>query len=304
MSLAPVALFVYNRPDHTKQTLSALLANPEAIATDLFVFSDGPKVPAHQEGVAQVRALFQDLSGFRSVTLVEREQNWGLAKSIITGVSEVVEQYGTVIVIEDDILTSPGFLEYMNRALKRYEYEPKVWHVSGWSYPISACDQSDAFFWRGMNCWGWATWSDRWKFYSKDPGALISDFNRRQRRDFDLNGTKVFWPQVEHNYSGKINTWAIFWYATIYRFGGLCLNPAQSFVRNIGHDGSGVHCGDAEVDQHQVLNTRGDLRLPDLVEENSTAVVAIESYYRAQRRPLWVRVLNKLCRMLGGRNIL
>lgn len=300
---APVALFVYNRPDHTAETLSALRANSGCSDTDLFIFSDAPKSAGQAPQVEEVRALCRQVAGFRSVTIVEREVNWGLAKSIVEGVTSVVERFGRVIVLEDDLVTSPAFLAFMNQALDQYEAESKVWHVSGWSYPIDHVGSDDAFLWRGMNCWGWATWADRWRYFEKDPAELVKAFNWRQRRDFDLGGTQVFWPQVTQNVKGRINTWAIFWYATIFRRGGLCLNPKVSFVTNIGHDGSGVHCGTSDIDQARSLNTKTGIRLPSSVTENGHAVSAIRSYYIAQRRPIWVRVINKLSRMLIKKNI-
>lgn len=164
---APIVLFVYNRPWHTRQTLNSLLTNELAKDSDLIVFSDAPKSPDAAILVTEVRSLLNGITGFKSVRIIERDNNWGLSKSIIEGVTEVVNIYGKVIVLEDDIVTSASFLQFMNQALDYYEKENRVWHISGWNYPIDTEGLGDAFLWRFMNCWGWATWADRWINFEK-----------------------------------------------------------------------------------------------------------------------------------------
>ncbi|WP_217496505.1 glycosyltransferase [Providencia heimbachae] len=167
-NLAPVVLFVYARPSHTQRTVDALLLNPDALSTDLIVYSDGARNDSDTEAVNQVRNIFKGINGFNSIKLIERKKNYGLAQNIIDGVTEVCNEYGKVIVLEDDIVTSPSFLNFMNAALNKYEKEKKVWHISGWNYPLKNVEKlPDAFFWRTMNCWGWATWDDRWKYFEK-----------------------------------------------------------------------------------------------------------------------------------------
>src|SRR5689334_19947926 len=117
MNLAPITLFVYNRPEHTRRTVEALLKNELAAESDLFIFSDAPKKPESDESVRMVRDYIHAITGFKSVTIIERDRNWGLADSIIDGVTSVVNQYGRIIVLEDDLVVSAHFLEYMNTAL-------------------------------------------------------------------------------------------------------------------------------------------------------------------------------------------
>jgi len=137
-SLAPVALFVYNRPEHTAATLSALARNHLAHLSDLTIFSDAPRTPEHGRAVSEVRNLLGKVGGFKSVSLVLRDKNFGLAKSIIDGVTAITKQHHQVIVLEDDLLTSPHFLDFMNTALKVYQNTPEVMHISGSNFPIKA----------------------------------------------------------------------------------------------------------------------------------------------------------------------
>lgn len=294
----PVALFVYNRPEHTKKTLDALAANKYASQTDLIIYSDAAKNSSAGESVRQVRKVIRQYSSlFSNVSIVERDINCGLAKNIIEGVTQVVNKYGQVIVLEDDIVTSPSFLEFMNSALARYKSSEQVWHISGWNYPIDPDGLSDTFCWRTMNCWGWATWADRWQHFSKDPDQLVQSWSKSYIKRFNLDGAYNFWSQVTANAQGKLNTWAIFWYATIFKYNGLCLNPSQSYVANIGHDGSGENCGTSDPYQAQ-LNVKNVTSWPDTITENLLAVSRIKAFYQSITPPLYRRVLGKLKRML------
>lgn len=300
-NLAPIVLFVYNRPHHTKQTLEALQKNELAKESELFIFSDAAKNEDAVEKVNEVRRYIKAINGFKKVTIIEREKNWGLADSIIDGVTKIINQYGKVIVLEDDLVTSPYFLKFMNEALEFYKNEKKVWHISGWNYPIKTDGLEDVFFWRLMNCWGWATWSDRWSYYEKDIDKTIKEFSKTDIKNFNLDGVENFWQQVMLNKEEKINTWAIFWYATIFKQNGLCLNPTQTFVENIGHDASGVHCGES-CSFSSDLSLNNHVKFPDRFEENEIVVKRIQDFYKSQKKSFLVRVINKLSRILIGKN--
>ena len=275
--IAPLVLFVYARPEHTRYTLEALSSNLLAIQSDLIIYSDAARNEADVDRVKAVRELVHSANGFSSVTVIEREMNYGLARNIIEGVTEVCNRYGRVIVLEDDIVTSPYFLSFMNNALDRYANENRVWHISGWNYPIDPAGLGDAFLFRAMNCWGWATWADRWAFFQKDPQRLIESWDKETIYRFNLDGAYNFWGQITSNHEGKLNTWAIFWYATIFENQGLCLNPAQSFVRNIGHDGYGENCGNTDPFAVNKLGKEYD-NLPIYNEESTLAVQRIKAF--------------------------
>jgi len=300
---APIVLFVYNRLDHTQQTIEALQKNELAEESELFIYSDAAQDEKIKQSVDEVRKYIKTVDGFKKVTIIEREKNWGLANSIIDGVTKIVNEYGKIIVLEDDLVTSPYFLKFMNEALEFYKDEKKVWHISGWNYPIEIDGEEDVFFWRVMNCWGWATWADRWQYFEKDIEKLIKTFSKDDIKRFNLDGYENFWSQVIANQEGKINTWAIFWYATIFKQNGLCLNPVQTFVENIGHDGSGVHCGESNVYKTDI-SYKNKIEFSLDLKENKSEVDLIKKFYQSQKKSFFARVINKIARILIGKNII
>ena len=294
---SPVVLFVFARPDHTKKTVDALLANPEACNTDLIVYADAARSEKDVAAVEAVRELFSDLRGFKSVTIHLREKNYGLARNIMEGVTQVTAMYGRAIVLEDDIVTSPAFLNYMNAALDKYENIKEVWHISGWNYPIKSNENlPETFFWRTMNCWGWATWADRWQHFKKKPDELVNSWSSDDVKRFNLDGSHDFWAQVVANHGGNLNTWAIFWYATIFVHQGLCLNPTRSFVANIGNDGSGENCGAKDIYKTR-LATIFHQQWPTKLTENVTVVELIRAFYKSLKPSLLRRILGRIKRV-------
>lgn len=249
MTLSPIILFIYNRPNHTKQTLEALSNNTLASQSDLFIFADGPKNTASKEqleSIKQTRKVAASEKWCKSVTLIESETNKGLARSIIEGVTEIINKYGKAIILEDDIVTGKYFLEYMNTALDKYKDKKEVMHITGWHEPIKGKTKNpnDCFFYPVMDCWSWATWADRWQYFEKNTDRLLNTWTKDMIWRFNHDGTEPgMWSQVIENKEGKINTWAIYWYASIFEKNGLCLAPTKSLVKNIGFDNSGVHCG-------------------------------------------------------------
>ncbi|BAK78305.1 sugar transferase [Pseudogulbenkiania sp. NH8B] len=299
--LAPIVLFVFARPNHTHKTLESLRANTLAKESDLIIYADAARNASEAEKVKQVRHLLQSINGFNSIKIIERETNIGLARNIIEGVTDVCERHGKAIVLEDDIVTSPTFLEYMNGALDRYADEKNIWHISGWNYPIEPTGLEDAFFWRAMNCWGWGTWQDRWVNFRKDPRLLIESWSTKDISAFNLDDAYSFWEQVQLNHQKKINTWAIFWYATIFSHKGLCLNPAQTLVLNIGIDGSGENCGTTAIYTSQ-LSRKSNFSWPREHKESSLALERIKHFYKNNNPSIARRIARKLKRHF--RNIL
>jgi len=302
-NLAPIVLFVYNRPWHTRQTIEALQKNELASDSELFIYSDGSKNENDIENVEKVREYIKTINEFKKITIIERDKNWGLGNNIINGVTTVVKEYGKIIVLEDDLVTSPYFLTFMNEALEFYKGEKKVWHISGWNYPIETDGIGDVFFWRVMNCWGWATWADRWKYYEKNIDKTIKQFSKKEIQKFNLDGAENFWSQIIANKKGKINTWAIFWYATIFKHNGLCLNPSQTFVKNIGHDGSGTNCGKSCLFEGNI-STNNQIKFINEIEENKIAVERIKKFYQSLKKPFLIRAINKISRTITGKNII
>lgn len=297
MKPTPIVLFTYNRPWHTRKTIESLQKNPLAQESLLIIYSDAPKIQAMAQQVGETRAYLKTVKGFGEVVIIERNQNFGLTNNIIDGVTSVVNQYGRVIVLEDDIVTNENFLAFMNEALEFYAKQERVMHISGWNYSIDPTDLPETFLWRVMNCWGWATWADRWQYFERNPDELIRRFSRKHIFSFNLDGRHDFWGQVIQNSEGKIHTWAIFWYAHIFMQRGLCLGPVRSLVQNIGHDGSGLHCGkrwyaDPKPDNHKPT------RFQEELTENVMVVQRIRRYLRKAEPSLVRRVMGRIKRYL------
>jgi SAM-dependent methyltransferase len=246
MNLAPIVLFTYNRLDHTQKTIEALQKNQLAKDSDLTIYSDAAKNSVGQSDVQAVRDYLKTLTGFRSVTVVERERNWGLADSIVDGVTKAVSVHSKVIVLEDDIVTSPYFLTYMNEALELYENEERVMHVSGYFFPVDTTDLPDTFFYNQTSCWGWGTWARSWQHYRKDAANLLAEIKASGRlKTFDMDGQFRFSSTLRANAEDRLKTWAVKWYASVFLNNGFSLHPKVSLTRNIGNDGSGENAEQA-----------------------------------------------------------
>ena len=265
---APIALFVYCRPDHVKKNIEALLANREAKDTDLYIFSDAPKNEKAKEGVAQTREYIHTIAGFKSVTIFEREVNWGLAKSLINGISQIVEQYGRVSVVEDDIIAAPYFLKYMNDGLEKYKDEPKVASIHAYSYPHKR-KLPDTFFVKGADCWGWATWKRAWDVFTPDAAFLYSEIVKRKlQREFDFNFTFPYMCMLKDQIKGKVSSWAICWYASAFLNDMYTLYPNVSMAKQIGMDGQGA-THSVVTNKYEVEVNQNVLCLKDIPIENS-----------------------------------
>lgn len=286
--LAPIALFVYNRPEHTRRTISHLQKNLLADESRLIIFSDAPKSEKDKDSVERTREFIKTVDGFKSIRIVERTQNMGLAESIIDGVSQLTEEYGKVIVFEDDLLTSPYTLKYFNQALKRYQGEDRVMQIGGYMFPLQNEDQlPNTFFFRATSSWGWATWKRAWDKFEPNINTLYKQFDRQKIREFSINGKMNYWNQFMDFKNNKNNSWAIRWYASVFLNKGLVLYPAKSLIDNIGHDGTGVHSN--IEDTYQVSISREPIEsYPDEIEENKIAYQAILHFFK-HRKGSWLK---------------
>jgi hypothetical protein len=289
MDIAPVALFAYNRPDHLRRTLDALRQNTLAARTEITVFSDAPKIRALREYLAS-------LEGFRSISIVAREANLGLARSIIGGVTELVARHGRVIVLEDDMVTSPHFLAYMNDGLDLYRDEERVISIAAYTYPVRA-NLPPAYFLRGADCWGWATWKRGWDLFEPRGETLLRALEERgEAKTFDMDGTYPYLRMLKRQIDGEINSWAIRWYASAFLANKLTLYPGVSMLGNIGNDGAGTHSSATNVFDVRIADRPLELVRQD-AKEDPIARAAIAAYFRSTRRSLPAlakRVLAKL----------
>ena len=289
-NFAPIALFVYNRPEHTRRTIKFLQQNLLAEESRLYIFSDAAKNPNNQSLVAEVREIIHSVEGFKHVEIIERKSNLGLANSIIDGVSRLVKDYGKVIVFEDDLISSMYTLQYFNDALIRYQDEEKVMHIGAYMYPLKEENLPETFFYRAATSWGWATWDRAWKNFEPDIDLIISRFDQEKKHRFTIDGTMNFWKQIQEFKSGKNNSWAIRWYASIFLKGGLTLNPSKSLIDNIGHDGTGIHSGMNDI-YHVIINPQPIQSFPEKIEENQLVYHSIKNFLKNRKGSLWQRII-------------
>lgn len=247
---APIILFVYNRPNCTRQMITALMANYLAKDTDLYIYSDAAKTPDSQVQVNEVRRYIRTIFGFKSITIIEREKNFGLAENIIDGVTNLLEKYEQIIVLEDDLVVSPHFLEYMNANLEFYKNNKEVACITAFNFPLKYPQgfKDDAFFIRGADCWTWATWKRAWQKFEKDGAKLLAQIQTKNlQKEFDIDGSYPYTKMLQDQIKGKNNSWAIRWYASAFLENMLCLYPRNSLVENIGYDGT--HFNNVQKDE-------------------------------------------------------
>lgn len=299
MTPAPILLFVYNRPGHVRQGIASLQQNALAAQSPLFIYSDAAKNEESQKAVDEVRQYIHTVTGFASVTIIEREENWGLARSIIDGVSTQVKRFGRVIVLEDDLIVAPYFLQFMNEALETYQDEPRVGH-------IQACDFTkdptlpETFLIKWTGSWGWATWDRAWSFFNPDGSALLRQLEERKlTHTFDFNGTYGFTRMLRRQIEGKNNSWAIRWNASLFLNDILSLNVGRSLVQNNGFDGSGTNCGGGGLyDSSLWLNPLPVVKISP-IEENCGARHTFEQYYH-RTNCFMAKAIRRIKRTLKG----
>lgn len=300
MNRAPVLLFTYNRLSHTKRCVEALQKNHLFPESELFIYSDGAKDVTQQDSVKEVRNYIHTIQGFKRITIIERNENWGLARNIIDGVTTQVNQYGKVIVLEDDLVVAPYFLQFMNDALDIYKDEPKVGH-------IQACDFTqdpslpDTFLIKWTGSWGWATWDRAWKHFNPNGKELLQELKAKNLTyTFDFNGKYGFTRMLRRQIEGKNNSWAIRWNASLFLKDILSLNVGRSLVQNEGFDGSGTNCGGGGL-------YASNLHLEPLpiqkkitpIVENKEARQVFSNYY-ARTNSFWVKAIRRIKRTLKG----
>lgn len=295
---APIALFVYNRPEHLTRTLAALAANPRAAESELYLFSDGPKRPADVERVAAVRRILHAISGFKRIEFKEKEKNQGLAASVIAGVGAVLKERDAVIVLEDDIEVAPSFLDYMNDALEFYRDDPRIFSISGYTLPITLPERypHDIFLLPRASSWGWGTWRDRWEKVDWAVGdrALLKD--PAVCAAFDKGGSDLS-DMLERQFAGKIDSWAIRFNWAHFRNGGYSVVPVVSQTRNNGCDGTGRHVGRTRRYEVRLDSDTRPVRFEKVLAPDEEILAAVRSFFNKSVR----RHIKRIFRKLKGR---
>ena len=275
-----MALFVFNRLDAARQVVDALQKNELAADTDVIIFSDGGKDDATWQQVRALRAWLRTISGFRSVRIVERATNYYIERNVSEGIAEVLAQYESIIVLEDDVVPCRTFLRFMNGALNAYRDVPRVMHIAGWNYlPLKRFGQ--AVLWRYMECTGgWATWRDRWSHFERyaSRAAALAGLTPEDLRALELGGSFHCLDNLDH----QPIPWDVCWYISIYRQRGLCLTPSRSQTVSIGLYG-GTHFRFSRLTGRSAYETRAEnfvfTDFPRLIEENAEAIALITDFY-------------------------
>ena len=296
---APILLFVYNRLEHTQRCVNSLLANDLSASSDLFIYTDGARDEAAASDVNRVREYIQTIKGFKSVTIVQRDENWGLARNVIDGVTTVVNSRGRVIVVEDDLVLAPYFLQFMNDALETYQNEEKVCHIQACDF-TKAPTLPDTFLIKWTGSWGWATWKRAWMLFNPDGQELLDELvRRRQTYRFDFNGKYGYTRMLRRQIQGKNNSWAIRWNASLFLADKLSLNVGKSLVQNEGFDGSGTNCGGGNLYATDLWMEPLPVVKIQPIQENEKARKAFVKYY-ARTNSFFAKALRRIKRTLKG----
>ena len=296
---APILLFVYNRPEHVRRNIQALLKNELAAESELFIYSDAAKDETSQAAVKEVRAFIRSIQGFKKITITERAENWGLARSIIDGVTTQINRYGRVIVLEDDLVVAPHFLQFMNDALETYRDEERGGHIQAGDFTHDP-SLPDTFLIKWTGSWGWGTWDRAWKHFNADGKALLTELeSRKLTYTFDFNGKYGYTRMLRRQIEGKNNSWAIRWNASLFLKGILSLNVGKSLVQNEGFDGSGTNCGGGGLYASELYMERLPVKKISPIEENIQARNAYVRYY-ARTNSFMAKAIRRIKRTLKG----
>lgn len=294
-------MFTYCRLENTRETVEHLLRNEEAKDSDLIIYSDAPKNVRAEEKVKKTREFIHSISGFKSIKIIEREKNMGLANSIVDGVTSVVNQYGRVIVLEDDLSVSPYFLKYMNEGLDRYENRDDIVSIHGYIYPVKT-KLPEAILIKGADCWGWATWKRGWDIFSFDAKSLYEQIKKTHRaKEFDFNYSYPYMDMLGRQIDGSAGSWAVCWYASAFLHNKYTVYPGQSLVQLNDIEGIGsTHGSTPKSYLVDVKDTPIDWSSVDVSEESIQGRIAFESFFNSQSKwkgklyGCFVRVKRKL----------
>lgn len=281
-NLAPIIVFCYNRPNHLEQTLDALSRNELADQSTLYIYCDGPKADASDEQhqkIAEVRQVVRKRQWCRDVQVVEREHNVGLMNNIVGAVTEIINQYGRVITMEDDIITSKGYLRFMNEALELYKDDEQVMHISGYMWPHKRRLPKTFFYEVPYPGGGWATWQRAWQHYTDDTKSLY-DYWCTRWDEFNKFGDNYLQKQLEANYFGTMKTWFIKWHAVMLQRGAMTLYPGQSLTNNIGFDDQATNC--FATTQFDVIPVEKVPVTRQSIKENKRASCEIYAFYQGR----------------------
>lgn len=247
---APIAIFAYNRPTHLARCLNSLLENEEFYLSQIWIFQDGAKDfndNKYKETTEIICDFVETNRLSANIKFIKRNSNYGLQNSILKGIDEVFEKSTKIIVVEDDLQLSRYFLKYCNYYLNKYQHEPKVASIQGYTYPQGR-KIDKPYFLKGADCWGWATWKNRWIELERESSLLLDELKARgEIYAFDFNGSFGYSNMLFRQSKEKANSWAIRWHASMYLRNKLSLYPPESLVINLGGDGTGTNMMETNI---------------------------------------------------------
>lgn len=292
MPLAPIVLFVFDRPELTKKTLESLANNSLLKESTLYIFADGPKENADSDRLSRINDVHSIINSFDASgkCYVEiSKDNKGLKRSILDGVTKVIAEHQKAIILEDDLILSPIFLEYMNKALNIYEESEKVYCINGHNFGNGE-GFPETFFHQVPHSWGWATWKSKWDQLRLDTQKLYNEILPFKNR-FNLDNNYDFFRQLKANYDGSLNTWAIYWYSTIFLNNGICLTPGKTLVQNIGfgENATNTKYSGKDLVESETLSNSIEVKI---IEEklDQRAIKLIKEYYSKRQDPLLMKI--------------
>ena len=294
--LAPIVLFVYNRPWHTKKTIEALKNNELAGESDLFIFADNTVDDKNKESVDSVRSYVKTIDGFKTVNIVGRETNFGLAKNVISGVTEVIDRYSKVIVLEDDIVCARTYLSYMNKLLSYYQYNKKIYSVTGYTYPIKipVNYKYDVYFSPRASSWGWGTWKDRWETVDWEVKDYVNFIKNPKRiKSFNAGGDDLT-KMLKEQMNGKIDSWSIIWSYAHFKNNSYCVFPTKSRLKNIGADRSGIHTNKTKKFDVELYEEETELNLKEEVIFDQAIIKNFQKFFSQNMSKKIISELNNL----------
>jgi GT2 family glycosyltransferase len=300
----PIALFTYNRPKHAQLALASIARCARLDDCILYIYCDGPKDSTQIEKVAASRRVAQQWAAQLNAEVIERSENLGLARSIVTGVTALCQKYGRVIVVEDDMIVSPDFLHYMLEALDRYQDYPEVYQISAYMFQVEHPNSPDAFFLPLTTTRGWATWQRAWHIFDWNATGyheLMADAQTRQR--FNLENSYPYYDMLAQKLAGQNDSWGILWWYAVFKVGGLVLHPRRSLVWMGGFDGSGTHSGSYFRQPHVKFFERSRLSqpliFPNNIGVNEAAFNRVKRALPGEMGHQWLSFISKVKQKLG-----
>jgi hypothetical protein len=300
MSRTPIVIFLYKRPRHARELLDSLQKCARLTECEIFIYCDGVKNPADLDNVNETRSVAREFGSKNNASIVEREQNMGLARSIVEGVTQMCDQFGRVIILEEDFILHPFFIDFMLQSLDHYAEEEMVSQIAGFTFPINKSTTPDVFFMPIISIWGWATWRRAWNLFSWEtqPALERLNTNPKIRYQFDVDGSYPYTDMLRQVAKNQLDAWAILWYWQTFSTNKLTLFPRQSLVWQNGFDDLAAHTKEAWPGMQEPLNSflqvnwKQPVSFPEVIETNHAVFKNLKRHLRSRSQKSFSENLN------------